>query len=66
MINGYFHLKLSNLSAQETGIKLQEKICSWQTSHFNATELCVDWLNENDNRVRKIPKIRMMFFNYKF
>ena len=54
VVNFHFYLKMINLHVQEIGIQLEEKVCAWQTIHFNATELCVDWSNDNDNKVRKI------------
>ena len=44
LVGMYYHYVLDN---QEPGIKLEEYICAWQTKHFNATELCLDWNNNN-------------------
>ena len=47
LVGMYYHYVLDNQD-QEYGIKLEEYICAWQTKHFNATKLCLDWNNKNN------------------
>ena len=60
VIDLHYYLKMINLSAQETGLRAQEIICAWYTSRFNATELCIHWSNDNDNRVRYEIQIKWL------
>ena len=53
LIDILFYFKLNNLPQQEIGTKLEEHICTWQTTYFNATEYCLDWNNDTmNNQVR--------------
>ena len=59
LINVHFYFKMTSLSTKETGSKLEEYICAWQTNHFNATELCTVWQTDaiTDNRVRNLQRL---------